>query len=148
MNFWVLVIFLGGAYLLQCVFGLLQIKNFSRAYTPLRKMGKVAIGKKSGGIRSGAIVMFAVDNEGIILAAKRMVGVTVFANFKELKGFEGKNVALLTEEDTQGMSKPLKKAILDATFNYNTIMSGGQLPPSLTPFQKIGNGMKKLLPQK
>lgn len=148
MNFWVLIIFLGGAYLLQCAFGLLQLKNFSKAYTPLRKMGKVAIGKRAGGIRSGAIVMFAVDNEGIILAAKKMIGVTVFAKFKELKQFDGKNVALLTEQDTQGMSKPLKKAVLDATFNYNTIMNGGQLPPNLTPFQKIGNGMKRLLPQK
>lgn len=148
MNFWVLAIFMGGAYVLQCVLSLFQLKSFSKAYTPLRKMGKVAIGKTAGGFRSGAIVMFAVDEEGTILAGKRMLGVTVFAKFKDFNNFIGKNVALLDEKDTQGMSKPMKKAVKDASFNYNTIMSGGTIAPSLTPFQKMGNSMRKLLPQK
>ena len=43
MNFWLVACLLGGGYLLQCFFGLMQMKDFSKAFSPLRKMGRVAI---------------------------------------------------------------------------------------------------------
>ncbi len=143
MNFWLIAGLLLAGYLLQCFFGLMQIKNFKNAFTPLRRKGKVAIGRVNGGLRAGAIVMFAVDDCGTIIEAKRMMGVTIFAKFKELKGFEGKNVGLLEESDVERLAKPLRKAIMDAKFNYNTIMSGGEIPPRLSLFQKIGNKFSK-----
>lgn len=145
MNFWLVACLLGGGYLLQCFFGLMQMKDFSKAFSPLRKMGRVAIGRTNGGLRAGAIVMFAIDENGIILKAKRMMGVTVLAKFKDFTGFEGKNVGELTQADVEKLPKPLRKAILDATMNYNIIMSGGEIPPRLSLFQKIG---KKLSPKK
>ncbi|HIT72799.1 transcriptional regulator [Tyzzerella sp. An114] len=148
MNFWLIAGLLLAGYLLQCFFGLMQIKNFSKAFGPLRKKGKVAIGRVNGGFRAGAIVMFAIDDEGVIIEGKRMMGVTIFAKFKEFKGFEGKNVGLITEEDVEKLPKPLRRAILDAKFNYNTIMSGGEIPPRLSLFQKIGKKFSKETPKK
>lgn len=143
MNFWLVACLLGGGYLLQCFFGLMQMKDFSKAFSPLRKMGRVAIGRTNGGFRVGAIVMFAIDENGIILKGKRMMGVTVLAKFKDFTGFEGKNVGELTQADVEKLPKPLKKAILDAAMNYNIIMSGGEIPPRLSLFQKISQKLKK-----
>ena len=145
MNFWLVACLLGGGYLLQCFFGLMQMKDFSKAFSPLRKMGRVAIGRTNGGLRAGAIVMFAIDENGIILAGKRMMGVTVLAKFKDFTGFEGRNIGELTQTDVEKLPKPLRKAILDAVMNYNIIMSGGEIPPRLSLFQKIG---QKLSPKK
>ncbi len=121
MNFWLIVVLLGGGYLLQCVFGLMQMKDFSKTFRPLRQMGRVAIGRTNGGLRAGAIVMF------------------------DFNGFEGKNVGELTQTDVEKLPKPLRKAILDAAMNYNIIMSGGEIPPRLSLFQKIE---QKLSPKK
>ena len=145
MNFWLVACLLGGGYLLQCLFGLMQMKDFSKTFRPLRKMGRVAIGRTNGGLRAGAIVMFAIDENGIILAGKRMMVVTVLAKFKDFTGFEGRNIGELTQTDVEKLPKPLRKAILDAVMNYNIIMSGGEIPPRLSLFQKIG---QKLSPKK
>jgi len=145
MNFWLVACLLGGGYLLQCLFGLMQMKDFSKTFRPLRKMGRVAIGRTNGGLRAGAIVMFAIDENGIILAGKRMMGVTVLAKFKDFTGFEGRNIGELTQTDVEKLPKHLRKAILDAVMNYNIIMSGGEIPPRLSLFQKIG---QKLSPKK
>ena len=143
MNFWLIAGLLLLSYLLQCFFGLMQIKNFSKAFNPLRKKGKVAIGRFNGAFRAGAIVMFAIDDEGNIIEGKKMIGVTIFAKFKEIKGFDGKNIGIIKDEDIKNLSKPLREAIMDAKFNYNTIMSGGEIPPRLSFFQKIAKKFEK-----
>ena len=145
MNFWLIAILMGGGYILQCLFALKQMKEFSKSFSAMRKLGRVAIGRTTGILQAGAIVMFAIDEEGVILQGKRMMGVTVLAKFKEFNQFVGKNVGEIAEEDTRGLARPLRKAVLDASMNYNIIMSGGQIPPRLSLFQKIG---QKLSPKK
>ncbi len=56
------------AFMLQYLFTFIQMKDFNRHYSTLRKMGRVAIGKVKGVLRAGAIVMFAIDQQGTILA--------------------------------------------------------------------------------
>lgn len=85
-------IFALGAYLLQILFGLKQIKHFNQNYQQLRKKGKVAIGCRAGKIKAGTIVLFAVDPAGIILDARKMQGVTVLAKFKELPVYLGEDI--------------------------------------------------------
>ncbi len=137
MNFWLIAGLLGGGYILQCLFALMQMKDFSKTFGPLRKLGRVAIGRTNGGLRAGAIVMFAIDEQGVIIKGKRMMGVTVLARFQDFDGFEGKNVGKLSQKDVQKLPKPLKKAVLDAAMNYNIIISGGEIPPRLSLLQKI-----------
>lgn len=145
MNFWVLMLFMAGAFVMQYIMGIYQINNFKKVYGPLRRMGRVAIGRCNGRFRAGVIVMMAIDEQGTILRTERMQGVTAFAKFKKLEGLDGKNVGSLTEEDTYGWNSQLKKAVLDARDNYNTIVNGGQIPEKLSPFQKAEKTAKKFL---
>lgn len=89
----VLLAILGiGAYLLQLLFSLRQMKTFNTVYQDLRKQGKVAIGKRAGKIRAGTIVMFALDDEGKILDARKMQGVTVWSRFAPMTQFIGEDL--------------------------------------------------------
>lgn len=71
------------AYVVQIILGMKQLKHFNKVYAELRKKGRVAIGRRSGKIKSGTIVMFAIDKEGLVLDARKMQGVTVAAHFKQ-----------------------------------------------------------------
>lgn len=137
MQFFIIMIFIAGAFVVQMGLGFLQIKHFTKAYAELRRIGKVAIGKKPGRIRAGTIVLFAVSNSGEILKAKKMQGVTVMAKVKDLPGFEDKNIKTLQEEDMCHCNKLLKLSILDAVNNYKIIMSGGVIPEKNSPFKRM-----------
>lgn len=139
MNFLFLIICFGIAFILQYMLTFIQMKSFTVNYSKLRRKGRVAIGKVKGGFRAGCIAMFAIDENGIILEGSYMQGVTVFARIKELKGFEGKDVGILTEADCKNLSKPLIKAILEASSNYNVIMGGGVVVEPPSPLQRLGN---------
>lgn len=80
------------AYALQIVFGMKQLKHFNTTYGEMRKLGRVAIGRRSGKVKSGTIVMFALDKDGKVLAAKKMQGVTVLAKFKDMPAYLGQDI--------------------------------------------------------
>ncbi|MTC90174.1 transcriptional regulator [Streptococcus uberis] len=80
------------AYVVQIILGMKQLKHFNKVYTELRKKGRVAIGRRSGKIKSGTIVMFAIDKEGLVLDARKMQGVTVAAYFKQMPNFIGQDI--------------------------------------------------------
>jgi len=139
MNFWFLIICFGTAFILQYILTFIQMKSFTTHYSKLRRKGRVAIGKVKGGFNAGSIAMFAIDKDGIILEGSYMQGVTVLARVKELKGFEGKDVGILTKADCNNLAKPLTKAILEASSNYNVIMGGGEVVESPTPLKRLSN---------
>ena len=141
MNLIPLMILFLAAFMLQYLLTFVQMKDFNKSYRTMRKMGRVAIGKVKGVLRAGAIVMFAIDEKGMILAGKSMQGVTVMARCKDLNGFEGKDVGSLTEEDCKALklSKSLTRGVLEASSNYNILMSGGEIPTPPSPFEKLGN---------
>ncbi|MBY4764924.1 transcriptional regulator GutM [Streptococcus uberis] len=80
------------AYVVQIILGMKQLKHFNKVYGELRKKGRVAIGRRSGKIKSGTIVMFAIDKEGLVLDARKMQGVTVAAHFKQMPNFIGQDI--------------------------------------------------------
>lgn len=84
------------AYALQIMFGLRQIKHFNQVYAVLRRQGRVAIGRRAGKVKSGTIVMFALDKEGRVLDARKMQGVTVAARFKKCQPISGRISIILT----------------------------------------------------
>jgi DNA-binding transcriptional regulator of glucitol operon len=148
LKMWIFMIFMAGAFVLQIVFGYFQLRCFTKEFVRMRKIGKVAIGKKPGVIVAGTIVLFAVDDGGNILDASKMQGVTVMAKFKKLKGYENKNVALLKENDYENENKGVRAAIANAVSNYNTIMGGGEVPQPPSLFQRIKNYAGKVTAQK
>lgn len=120
MNSVVFLMIIGiGVWIINFVLGLLQIKDFNKNYIELRKLGKVAIGRKKGLISSGTIVLIRIQNDGLIVESRKMQGVTVSARVKSFNGLEDKYIDRLTENDLKKFNKPLKKAILDAVKNYN-----------------------------
>ena len=141
MNLIPLMILFLAAFMLQYLLTFIQMKDFNKSYSQLRKMGRVAIGKVKGDLRAGAIVMFAIDDQGIILKGKFMQGVTVLARCKDLNGFEGKDVGALTEADCKQLrlSRSLTKGVLEASSNYNILMAGGEIPTPPSPFERLGN---------
>ena len=119
-----LAFLLGAMFLLQGVLSVFQMRHFSKEFVKLRRRGKVACGRKSGGFHAGAIVMFLIDEDGIIQESKKLMGVTCFARVTNLPGFEGKYVGGLTEADLPKYGKNLRRAILDARNTYNKFISG------------------------
>lgn len=124
---WSMIILIGAAWLTQSVFGFLQIKHFNRKYAELRSLGRVAIGKRTGLLRAGTVVMFAIDKQNNILKAAKMQGVTVFSRVRKMKGFDGKNLLTLSEDDYKHVNKLTKTAIDDALNSYEIISNGGEL---------------------
>ena len=84
-----------GAYALQTIFALRQIKDFNETYKTLRRQGKVAIGRRAGKIKAGTLVMFAGDDQGLVLDCAAMQGVTVLARFKRKDEFVGEDLHYL-----------------------------------------------------
>lgn len=148
MIFWTVLISLGIAYVLQFLLTMIQMKDFNLNFRDLRKMGRVAIGKKKGGFVAGSIVMFAIDDKGIILKGMCLSGVTVLARFKEINDFNGVDITTITEEQVKSYSKQVQKAILDASSNYITITNCGEIEEEKSPLQKLSGSIQKVVTQK
>ena len=148
MIFWTVLVSLGIAYVLQFLLTMIQMKDFNLNFRDLIKMGRVAIGKKKGGFVAGSIVMFAIDDEGIILKGMYLSGVTVLARFKEINDFNGVDISTITEEQVKSYSKQVQKSILDASSNYITITNCGEIEEEKSPLQKLSGSIQKVVTQK
>ena len=135
------------AYILQIIFGLKQLKHFNTTYSELRKKGRVAIGRRSGKIKAGTIVMFAVDRKGMILDAKRMQGVTVVARFKSMPSYIGQDIHYLDTYNpvVRKENKLLQIAIEEARELFLRIEAGNYKDvPKFAPVLNVGNQLKLL----
>ena len=141
----IVMLFMAAAFMIQLALGYFQIRNFTKTYIELRRKGKVAIGRRPGKFRAGTIVLFAVNNKGDILDAKKMQGVTVFAKFKKLKGFENKNILSINDNDLNNFNKLVRIAVKDAINNYKVIMNGGEIPERLSIYRRIITKAESLL---
>lgn len=144
------LITVGIAFLLQGLFGFFQMRHLTNEFLNLRRKGKVAFGRKSGGFRAGAIVMFLIDEDGTILEGKKLEGTTAFARVKPLEGFEGRYIGSLTRADGPARHKNLCKAIEDAALTYRKYTAGEEIDndPLPGPLEKAGNAIGSLLGQK
>ena len=133
-----ILITVGIAFLLQGLMGFMQMKHLTNEFIILRRKGKVAFGRKSGGFRAGAVVMFRIDDDGIVQEAKKLEGTTAFARVKPLEGFEGRYIGSLNKEDGPKGHKNLCKAIEDAALTYRKYTAGELVEETRTPgpFQK------------
>lgn len=128
-------------FVLQTILSCIQMRHFSKAFIALRRRGKVACGRRAGGFHAGAIVMFLLDADGTIREGQMLMGVTCFARVKSLKGFEGKYIGSLDENDLPKYGRNLRRAILDARDTYNRFMSGETIAEPPSPFQRVGRGL-------
>lgn len=136
------------AFLLQAGASFVQMKYFAKEFARLRKEGKVVCGRQAGGFHAGAIVMFVIDDDGIIKQARKLEGVTCLARIKDLNGFEGKYVGQLTGEEIPKTHKNLRKAVRDAALTYCRYVSGEEFEVPPSPFQKAGRSVAGLMQHK
>lgn len=139
-----LIIIIGIAFLMQGFFSFLQMKHLSDAFIEMRRKGKVAFGRKSGGFHAGAVVMFRLDDDGIICEGKKLEGLTSFARVKALTGFEGRYIGSLTAEDGPKNHRNLCKAIEDAALTYRKY-TNGEIIEEPTSFQKVQFAVRSLV---
>ncbi len=139
-----LCIVAGVAFLLQGIFSFAQMRHLSDEFIKLRRRGKVAFGRKSGGFHAGAVVMFLVDDDGIIQEGRKLEGITAFARTQPLDGFEGRFVGDLTADDGPKNHKNLRAAIADAALTYRAYTAGETIADPPSPFQRIASGLAGL----
>ena len=145
-----ILIVVGIAFLMQALLGFIQMRNLTDEFIKLRRKGKVAFGRKSGGFKAGAVVMFRIDEEGIVQEARKLEGTTAFARVKNMDGFEGRYLGDLTKEDAPKHHVNLGKAIEDAALTYRKYTAGEEIDndPLPGPLEKAGNAIGSLLGQK
>ena len=138
------IIIIGIAFLLQGFFSFMQMRHLSNAFIEMRRRGRVAFGRKSGGFHAGAVVMFLLDDDGIIREGKKLEGLTSFARVKPLTGFEGRYIGSLTAEDGPKNHRNLCKAIEDAALTYRKY-TNGEIIEEPTSFQKVQFAVRSLV---
>lgn len=138
MDLFAIGIVVAVAFLLQIAFSMIQMKHFSREFVALRRGGRVVCGRKAGGFHAGAVALFQIDAEGIIIQAKKIEGVTVLARVKPMTSFAGKHIANLTGEEIGPSHKNLRKAVRDASLTYRKYVAGETIPEPLSPWQQAG----------
>ena len=109
----IFAVFVMAAYIFQMFLGWQQLKDFNKTYTMLRKLGRVAIGRKSGRIKSGTIVMFAVDENGRVLKA-------ILARFQNMDDYVGEDIHYFDKYNplVRKENKLMQSAIEDARKVY------------------------------
>ncbi|WP_158734878.1 transcriptional regulator GutM [Alteribacillus sp. YIM 98480] len=130
-------------FILQCILGFWQVKNFNLHYAELRKHGKVAIGRSKGLIRTGVVLLISIDNNTRIKQVRKMQGVTVFARFKNMKSLEGSHLLKPDNKALNQMDRFTKKAYEDAQHVYRIIQAGGEVPKPKSPLEKLFSVMQK-----
>ncbi|MCE2137953.1 transcriptional regulator, partial [Streptococcus thermophilus] len=80
----------------------------------------VAIGKNPKKLRSGTLILLAIKDDGTILEAQMMKGVTIFAKFRELHQLRQKNIAEIAAsyQQLKQFDKLTRVCLLDAYKNY------------------------------
>ena len=116
-------------WILNFIFGFMQLKNFNTNYIEMRKKGRVAIGRKKGYLQAGTIVLININEEDKIFDCKMMQGISVLAKVKSFTGLEGKKINELTELDLNKYKKLKRVAILNAIDNFNQFKKGAEAEP-------------------
>ncbi len=142
--FWFAAICFALVYVTNTALAFLQSKDYTSAYTAMRRRGRVAIGKKKGLVTTGAIVMFLLDGNGRIVEGRRLTGVTVLARFRPFDEFDGLDVASIDASSDNRFTKSVRLAVDNARDNY-LYWTTGQTPPEPPgPLGYFADALRKL----
>ena len=135
--FWIVLIALGVAWLAQTWFSFRQSQAFAKLFVSLRRKGRVAMGRFKGGLVQGAIVLFVIDDDGIIQEGYKLQGVTVAARFRRFTLYDGQDLDTIDPADTKKFGGPAVKAVANARSNYQIVQSGGQAPEPPSALSRV-----------
>ena len=148
--FWFAAICFALVYVTNMVLALMQSKNYTTAYTALKRRGRVAIGKRKGLLTTGAIVMFLLDGDGTIVEGTRLTGVTVLARFRPFTEFDGLRLAAIETSNDRRFTRSVRLAVDNARDNYLYWITGATPPEPPGPVSRFADALRKLAgrPQK
>ena len=128
MTFWIFLAALGAAWVLQSYLSFKQTQSFTKLFVAMRRRGRVAMGRFKGGLVQGAIVLFGIDEDGVITEGRRLNGVTVLARFRSFEEFTGQHLADIDPSAAARHGRQVRNAVANAQENYRIITSGGDAP--------------------
>lgn len=142
--FWFAAICFALVYGTNVVLAMMQAKNYTTAYTTLKRRGRVAIGKKKGLVTTGAIVMFLLDADGTVVEGTRLTGITVLARFRPFTEFDGLQLASIAAGNDRRFTRSVRLAVDNARDNYLVWNAGHtpQDPPG--PLSQMADALRKL----
>ncbi|MBK7822395.1 MAG: transcriptional regulator GutM [Tessaracoccus sp.] len=126
--FWIVIVSLGVAWVLQSFFSFKQSQAFGKLFVELRRKGRVAMGRFKGGLVQGAIVLFAIDDDGVILEGHKLQGVTVAARFARFDLYDGQDLHEIDPQLAKRYGGPALRAVENARENLRIVTAGGQPP--------------------
>lgn len=142
--FWYFAIGFLVVYGVNMALALMQSKDYTAAYTSLKRRGRVAIGKKKGLLTTGAIVMFLLDGNGIVLEGRRLTGITVLARFRPVTEFDGARLAAIEASRDRRFTKSVRLAIDNARDNYLWWTTGQTPPEPPGPLSQFADALRRL----
>ncbi|MHA7861331.1 transcriptional regulator GutM [Tessaracoccus sp. Y36] len=139
--FWIFIAAIGIAWVAQSFLSFKQTKAFTELFVSLRKKGRVAMGKFSGGVVAGSIVMFVLDDDDRVVEGHRLNGITVLARFKEFGLYNGRFMSMVEPREATRYGTSVVRAVANARDNYRVVVDGGvpAEPPSA-----VGRALDKL----
>lgn len=138
MNVLAIILFLGAFYAVNMVLSFRQSKDLADSYVALRKQGRVVMGKYKRLLNSGAIVLFAINDDNTIIDAKILAGYTVFSRFKNHPEIIGLDMNLVGLENWSAYPKHIRKAIENASANYHRFIAGQEIVEPDSPLIRLG----------
>ncbi|CAH0533295.1 hypothetical protein VST7929_01159 [Vibrio stylophorae] len=73
------------AWVLQIAFGFLQVRAFNKMLQKMAKQGQVKIGRTQSRWKPRTLLVMVEDTDGVIIEAKALKGMTVFARPRTVK---------------------------------------------------------------
>lgn len=135
--FWSVIICLGVAWVVQSTLSFRQTKAFSALFVSMRQRGRVCIGKYNGGIAQGAIVMFLLDDNALIVEGHRLHGVSVLARFRRFDDYNGVSMDDADSAEAAHLGKSVVRAVENAHANYELFSLGKEPPQPPTALARL-----------
>ena len=112
-NIYIIMAIIFGLWIIQGILSAIQIKNYRKAVRRLSQYGKSLTALSRCIADERKIMIFAIDDNGLVVEAEQMRGITVFAKFRKMPRVNGKSI--YDDEFINSMeTKIQRKAIIKA----------------------------------
>lgn len=85
-------------WLLQIIFGWLQISAFNRAFMQISQKGKIITGRNSGRFSPKSVIVLVLDEQQKVVDSLQMKGLSIFARPQPLSSVIGLNIVQIQPE--------------------------------------------------
>lgn len=109
-----LILGLAVAWFLQLFLSTRQLRHFYARFNELRKAGRCAIGMEGSIYRRRVYAVLVVDDDGKVIHAEQLSGVTVFAKLRPVPALIGRSLAEVADGPPEGVPPKIGRAFQKA----------------------------------